>query len=171
MHYSTIGKAASDRTKIGLVFAREPVTEQIVSMMATPSVLRIPPQIADYQVNGLARLRTDAKLVSMRPHMHVRGKSFEFRAVYPDGTSELLLNVPKFDFNWQPYYYLEDPKPFPAGTRIEVIAHFDNSSNNPFNPDPSVTVLWGPQTWDEMMIGWFDVAMPASATDASNQSF
>jgi hypothetical protein len=92
--------------------------------------------------------------------MHVRGKAFQFRAVYPTGETEILLDVPRFDFNWQPYYYLETPKIMPKGTRIEVTAAYDNSPNNPFNPNPATTVFWGPQTWDEMMIGWFDVAKP-----------
>jgi len=93
--------------------------------------------------------------------MHLRGKSFEFRAIYPDGKTEILLRIPHYDFNWQPYYYLETPKLLPRGTRIHVTAVFDNSANNPFNPNPDATVFWGPQSWDEMMLGWFDVAAPA----------
>lgn len=159
MHYAANGKAASDRTKIGLVFARGPVTERIVAMQAMPPGLSIPPGAANYRVDGVTTIRQDAKLVSMRAHMHLRGKSFQFRAVYPNGETEILLDIPKFDFNWQPYYYLETPKTLPRGTRIEATAYFDNSANNPFNPDPSATIFWGPQTWDEMMIGWFDVAV------------
>jgi hypothetical protein len=159
MHYSTNGKAATDRTRVGLVFAKGPVTEQVMAMQSMPRGLRIPPGDPDFRVDGTAFLRRDAKLVAMRAHMHLRGKSMIFRAVYPDGSSEILLNIPKFDFNWQPYYYLEIPKVLPAGTRIETTAYFDNSANNPFNPDPSALVTWGPQTWDEMMIGWFDVAV------------
>jgi hypothetical protein len=163
MHYSTNGKAAQDRTKIGLVFARAPVTERIVAMQAMPSSLAIPPEVSNYRVDGLATMRQDVKLVAMRAHAHLRGKSFQFRAVYPDGETEILLDIPKFDFNWQPYYYLETPKSLPGGTRIECTAYFDNSPNNAFNPDPSATVFWGPQTWDEMMIGWFDVAIELPA--------
>jgi hypothetical protein len=95
----------------------------------------------------------------MRAHMHLRGKSFQFRAVYPNGETEILLDIPKYDFNWQPYYYLETAKVLPAGTRLECTAYFDNSANNPFNPDPNAVIRWGPQTWDEMMIGWLDIAM------------
>ncbi len=159
MHYAASGKPARDVTKVGLVFAKGPVTQQIVAMQSMPRDLRIPPGAPHYRVDGVATLRRDAKLVAMRAHMHLRGKSMIFRAVYPNGDSEILLNVPKFDFNWQPYYYLETPKFLPRGTRIETTAYFDNSANNPFNPDPAATVLWGPQTWDEMMIGWFDVAV------------
>jgi hypothetical protein len=163
MHYSTNGKAARDRTRVGLVFAKSPVTEQIVAMQSMPRGLHIPPGVSNFRVEGTAVLRREVKLVAMRAHMHLRGKSMVFRAVYPDGTTEILLNIPKFDFNWQPYYYLETPKVLPPGTRIETTAYFDNSANNPFNPDPNTTVLWGPQTWDEMMIGWFDVSVELPA--------
>jgi len=166
MHYSTNGKAAQDRTKIGLVFARGPVTERIVAMQSMPPGLAIPPGVSNFRVDGAATLREDAKLVAMRAHAHLRGKSFQFRAVYPNGETEILLDIPKYDFNWQPYYYLETPKTLPRGTRIESTAYFDNSPNNPFNPDPSATVFWGPQSWDEMMIGWFDVAVEIPAVGA-----
>jgi hypothetical protein len=105
-------------------------------------------------------MRDPVRLMGIRPHMHLRGKSFEVRAVYPGGETEILLSVPKFNFDYQPYYYLETPKLLPRGTRIECLAVYDNSASNPRNPDPSATVTWGPQTWDEMMIGWLDVGMP-----------
>jgi hypothetical protein len=167
MHYTANGKAAQDRTKIGLVFAKGPVSERIVAMQSMPQGLAIPPGVSHFRVDGVATLRQDAKLVAMRAHAHVRGKSFEFRAVYPNGESEILLDIPKYDFNWQPYYYLETPKELPRGTRIECTAYFDNSANNPFNPDPAATVFWGPQTWDEMMIGWFDVAVDVPASESA----
>ena len=167
MHYATNGKSAQDRTKIGLVFATAPVTEKIVAMQSMPPGLMIPPGAANFRVNGIATVRQDAKLVALRPHAHLRGKSFQMRAVYPNGESEILLDIPKFDFNWQPYYYLETPKPLPRGTRIESTAYYDNSANNPFNPDPAAAVFWGPQTWDEMMIGWFDIAVDVPAEDAT----
>lgn len=163
MHYSANGKPAEDRTKIGLVFAKEPVTEKIIGMQAMPPELAIPPGASNFRVDGVATIRQDSKLVAMRAHMHVRGKSFQMRAVYPNGESEILLDIPKYDFNWQPYYYLETPKPLPRGTRIESTGYFDNSANNPFNPDPSATIFWGPQSWDEMMIGWFDIAVEVLA--------
>jgi len=166
MHYNANGKPSRDRTKIGLVFARGPVTERIVGMQSMPPGLTIPPGAANLRVDGTATLHQDAKLVAMRAHMHTRGKSFQFRAVYPNGETEILLNIPKYDFNWQPYYYLETPKALPRGTRIEATGTFDNSANNPFNPDPAATVYWGPQTWDEMMIGWFDVAVDVAAEAA-----
>lgn len=163
MHYATNGKPAADRTKIGLIFAKGPVTEKIIAMQSMPPGLAIPPGAANFRVNGVAMVPQDAKLVALRPHAHLRAKSFQMRAVYPNGESEILLDIPKFDFNWQPYYYLETPKSLPRGTRIESTAYYDNSANNPFNPDPTATVFWGPQTWDEMMIGWFDIAVEVPA--------
>lgn len=159
MHYTTNGKPARDRTKIGLTFAKKPAVEQIVAMQAAAHWLAIPPGDPNYRVESTAVIREPSYLVGMRPHMHLRGKAFQFRAVYPNGETETLLNVPQYDFNWQPYYYLETPKLLPQGTRIECSGVFDNSANNRSNPNPNLTVLWGPQSWDEMMIGWFDVAV------------
>jgi hypothetical protein len=92
--------------------------------------------------------------------MHLRGKSFEYRVVYPTGESEVLLNVPRYDFNWQLSYYLQQPKLLTKGTRIECTAHFDNSANNAANPNPKEDVKWGDQSWEEMMIGFMDVSFP-----------
>jgi hypothetical protein len=130
-----------------------------MAMQAAAHWLQIPPGEANYKIDATAIMRDNVDLVGMRVHMHLRGKSMMFRALYPNGESEILLDVPKYDFNWQPYYYLETPKALPRGTRIEASAVFDNSANNPFNPNPAATVAWGPQSWDEMMIGWFDVAV------------
>jgi hypothetical protein len=108
--------------------------------------------------------------------MHLRGKDVLYRAIYPDGKSEVLLALPKYDFNWQVYYYPTKPLPMPKGTKIEVIAHFDNSTKNALNPDPTRTVTFGEQTWDEMMNGFFDiwvdseaVARPASSQVSSQK--
>jgi hypothetical protein len=163
MHYQATGKPTRDRTKIGLIFAKKPATEQIVGLQAAAHWLSIPPNEPNYRVQASETIHETCYLVGMRAHMHLRGKSFVFRAIYPNGDSEILLSIPKYDFNWQPYYYLETPKLLPRGTRIEASAAFDNSSNNPFNPNPNTGVFWGPQTWDEMMIGWFDVAVPVRA--------
>ncbi len=162
MHYTTNGKRSSDRTQVGLIFARQPVTQRIVAGQSVNHTFEIPPGDANYKVEATSLIDEPALLVGLRPHMHVRGKSFEYRAVYPDGRQEILLRVPKYDFNWQPYYYLSTPLKLPTGTRIECVAHFDNSVNNAFNPDPKVPVHWGDQSWDEMMIGWFDLAVPVN---------
>ncbi len=163
MHYATNGTPARDRTRIGLIFAKEPVTEQVIGTQLTPQSLNIPPGDANYRVDASGMMGQEVKLVAIRAHMHVRGKSMEVRAVYPTGETEILLNVPKYDFNWQPYYYLETPKVLPKGTRLEATSYFDNSPNNRFNPDPTATVTWGPQSWDEMMISWLDIAVDRSA--------
>jgi hypothetical protein len=160
MHYQATGKPVKDRTRIGLIFAKKPAAEQIVAMQSAAHWLAIPPGEANYRVTATETIREPAMLVGMRAHMHLRGKSFTFRARYPGGEVETLLDIPNFDFNWQPYYYLAKPKPLPVGTRIEAVAVFDNSPNNLVNPNPKTTVFWGPQTWDEMMIGWFDIAVP-----------
>jgi len=162
MHYAATGRAGRDRTKIGLVFAKKPVTQRIVAMQVMDPMLAIPPGNGNFRVDASLTIKHPVKLAGMRAHMHLRGKSFQFRAVYPNGETEILLDIPKYDFNWQPYYYLETPKMLPAGTRIECTAYFDNSANNPFNPDPGALVRWGPQTWDEMMIGWVDIEVPVN---------
>jgi hypothetical protein len=100
------------------------------------------------------------ELVWFAPHMHLRGSAFRYEAAYPDGRREILLDVPKYDFNWQIRYLLAEPKLLPKGTTMHCTAYFDNSSNNLANPDPTETVRWGDQTWEEMMIGWFDIAVP-----------
>jgi hypothetical protein len=167
MHYATNGKAARDRTRIGLIFAKPPVTEQVIGIQLTPDSLNIPPGDADYRLDASGTIGQTVKLVAIRAHMHLRGKSMELRAVYPGGETEILLSVPKYDFNWQPYYYLETPKALPRGTRIEATSHFDNSPNNPYNPNPAATVTWGPQSWDEMMIGWLDIAVERNGAPAA----
>jgi hypothetical protein len=111
-------------------------------------------------VNAKLTLQHDAMLVNLLPHMHFRGKDFEYTAVYPTGEREVLLNVPHYDFNWQLTYYEARQKLLPKGTVIECTAHFDNSANNKFNPDPTKEVHYGEQTWEEMMFGFFDVAVP-----------
>ena len=103
-------------------------------------------------------LQNDSTLLAMFPHMHVRGKAFEYRATYPNGESETLLSVPRYDFNWQLTYYLQQPKVLPKGTVLECVARYDNSPNNPFNPDPKNEIYWGDQTWDEMLAGFVDLA-------------
>jgi hypothetical protein len=103
-------------------------------------------------------LAQEATLISLHPHMHYRGKDWEYRAVYPTGETEILLRIPHWNFGWQFNYFLEKPRLLPPGTRIECTAHYDNSANNPNNPDPKKDVIYGEQSWDEMMSGWMEVA-------------
>lgn len=160
MHYTADGKAAEDRTQVGLVFSATPPTERVMAMRAINSWFAIPPRASNHVVEASTAIRRPVKLAAIRPHMHLRGKSFEMRAVLPDGTSRVVLRVPRYDFHWQPYYYLETPVLLPEGSRIECTATFDNSRNNPRNPNPDEEVRWGEQSWEEMMIGWFDVLVP-----------
>ena len=163
LHYTPNGKAGTDKTQIGLVFAKGPVKERVMTMNAINVFLKIPPGEANYESKSQTTLKQDVKLVSMMPHMHLRGKDFEYRAVYPTGETQTLLRVPRYDFNWQLDYVLADQLLLPKGTRIECTAHHDNSANNKYNPDPTKEVRWGDQTFEEMMIGWFDVAFDVTA--------
>jgi peroxiredoxin len=156
MHYTPNGKAQTDRSCVGLIFAREPPRQEVKTKAIATNRFAIPPGDGNYRVDSAATLRDDAVLLSLSPHMHLRGKDFEYRAILPGGKTQTLLSVPKYDFNWQTTYHLEKPLSLPAGTRIECTAHFDNSDQNPNNPDPKKTVRWGDQTWEEMMIGFVD---------------
>lgn len=158
MHYTANGKATTDQTKIGLIFAPNPPAERVITAAASNSRFVIPPGADNHRVDSQIAIRANVRLIGLMPHMHLRGKAFEYRAVYPTGETETLLKVPRYDFNWQLFYYLAEPKLLPEGTRIECTAYFDNSANNPANPDPSKEVRWGDQSWEEMMIGWFDIA-------------
>jgi len=160
MHYTPNGKAATDRTRVGLVFAREPVKHAHRGGMIPNFMFKIPAGAPNHEVRSSWTAKQDILLTGLMPHMHVRGKDFLYTAVYPDGRSEILLSVPRYDFNWQLNYQLAEPKLLPKGTRIDCVAHFDNSPNNKFNPDPSAEVKWGDQTWEEMMIGWFNYILP-----------
>lgn len=162
IHYTPIGSPQKDRTKIGLVFADpSEVTHLVTTGAAVQPYLRIPPRDDNYRIEAKSPAhRKDVLLLGMMPHMHLRGKAFSYEAHYPDGVNEMLLDVPNYDFNWQTSYRLRKPKTMPAGTRIQAVAHYDNSEKNLANPDPGDTVRWGEQTWDEMMIGYFDIAIP-----------
>ena len=155
MHYTTNGEATKDRTSIGLVFAKQPPAKTLVTGNAMNARFVIPPGDGNHEVKSSMTFKEDVHLTSFMPHMHFRGKDFIYTAVYPDGRSEVLLNVPKYDFNWQLTYIPEKPIALPKGTRLDCVAHFDNSTKNKFNPDPTKEVRWGDQTWEEMMIGWF----------------
>ena len=167
MHYTTNGEAAKDRTSIGLIFAKEPPTRTLVTGNALNARFAIPPGESNYEVKSSSTMKEDVHLTSFMPHMHFRGKDFTYTAVYPDGRSEILLSVPKYDFNWQLTYVLEKPVALPKGTRLDCVAHFDNSTKNKYNPDPTKEVRWGDQTWEEMMIGWFSFTRDAEQRETS----
>ena len=164
MHYTANGKAGSDISRVGLIFSKTKPTEKLVTLAATTANFAIPPGDSNYQVDAKLTLQDDSTLMDLLPHMHFRGKSFEYRVTYPTGEKETILNVPKYDFNWQLTYELAQPKVLPKGTVIECTAHYDNSPNNPYNPDPTKEVHFGEQTWEEMMFGFFEVAIPLDKT-------
>ena len=161
MHYTPNGTATTDLSQIGLVFADpSEVKHEVITQMVLYEKLRIKPGDADYRVSASARFDRDMELMSMFPHMHYRGKSFAFYLKQPGREYEQLLNVPNYDFNWQNSYDLAETIMIRKGARIRCTAVFDNSENNLANPDPTKIVRWGDQTDDEMMIGYFDVAVP-----------
>jgi len=160
MHYTTNGSTDEDQTSIGLVFAKAPPRQRVITLQLNNHALIIPPGADDFRVEVQGTLPNDAMLLSLFPHMHLRGKRFEYDIVHDDGSVEVLLRV-NYHFHWQLSYRLAEPRLLKAGTRLQAIAWYDNSKNNPHNPDPEKTVMWGDQTSDEMMVGFFDVAIPA----------
>jgi hypothetical protein len=169
VHYTTNGAPGRDRSKIGLIFAKEPPQKEMrTGSIANPS-FAIPPGAADHQVESEAAFADDVKVWSMHPHMHMRGKDMTYTAIYPDGRSEIILRVPKYDFGWQTDYWLAQPLALPKGSKIHVTAHFDNSTANRNNPNPKETVRWGDQTWEEMMIGFFTYTVESSAATTARR--
>jgi peroxiredoxin len=156
IHYTPNGKVRTDRSKIGVIFAKGPVEHEAHTLGIANNRFAIAPGDPNSEVKSNVTLRKDAVLLSFMPHMHLRGKDFKYTLVPKDGPPEVLLSVPAYDFGWQSYYHLDKPRKLPAGTRIDCVAHFDNSKDNPANPDPSKKVTWGDQTFEEMMIGYID---------------
>lgn len=134
------------------------VKHEVATKLLVDQDLSIPPGAARHTVEKTWQADRDVLLFAMLPHMHLRGKSFRYEAEYPDGGRETLLDVPAYDFNWQHRYELAEPKRLPAGTVVHCTAVFDNSTANPANPNPNATVKAGPQSWDEMFNGYFDIA-------------
>jgi hypothetical protein len=161
MHYTANGRAAEDRTRIGVVFAKEAPKQAVLSLQMSNDRFVIPPGDANYRVQVSGTLPNDALLLSMFPHMHLRGKGFEYLITGPNGHVETLLKVNRYDFQWQLNYRLAEPRLIKAGTHLTWVGTFDNSPNNPANPDPTAEVRYGEQSWEEMMIGFFDVVVDA----------
>ncbi len=164
VHYHPSGKPEADRTQVGIYFAKEPVDKEVSVRMIAPArggllglvpSLRIPANEANHEVVGTMTLDEDRRLVGITPHMHWLGKDFQMKATLPDGTERILIRVDRWDFNWQGVYDLVESILLPRGTRVDMLAHFDNSASNPANPSkPPVDVRWGEQTTDEMCIGF-----------------
>ncbi len=173
MHYHPTDAASSDQTRIGLHFLEGEPEKELVNLWVQNTGFKIPSGAENHAVRSSFTFRQDSVLYSLFPHMHYRGRDFTYTAIYPDGRRETLLRVPGYDFNWQTVYELEAPLDLPAGTRIDCLAHFDNSAgnpDNPDNPDPSVDVTFGNESFDEMMIGFVDYTVkeglrPLSAED------
>ena len=161
MHYTTNGKAKTDQTRVGVVFAKEAPSKEVLTLQLNNTRFVIPPGDSNYKVEVSGTLPNDALLLSLFPHMHLRGSGFEYLMEDTKGRVEMLLKVNHYDFNWQLTYRLNPPLPLKAGTRLIANGYFDNSPNNPRNPDPTAEVRYGEQSWEEMMVGFFDVAVDA----------
>lgn len=157
IHYTANGKSAVDSSELALYFAKQPPRERVLTISPADSNLQIPPGEPNYRSQVTATLLDDAKLVSLQPHMHLRGKAYRI-----DIDQTPFLNVPRYDFNWQTTYFLKDPLPLKKGTVLSCTAWFDNSPNNRFNPDPTQTITWGDQSWEEMNVGFMEIAIPAT---------
>ncbi len=162
VHYTTNGKAVADKTKIGLVFAKEAPKQRILTLQMNNGNISIPPGDRSYHLSVSGSFPNEAILLNLFPHMHLRGSSFVYAIAERPGQWETLLSVKPYRFNWQLRYDLDKPRLLPKGTRILMTATYDNSANNPYNPDPDAEVHWGEQSWEEMMVGFFDVVVPAS---------
>jgi mono/diheme cytochrome c family protein len=169
IHYSafrgSLKDSVTDRTSIGLIFAKQPPDKMVITSAAANIMFKIPAGDGNHEVVACQTVPRDIQVVNYMPHMHLRGKDMKYEAIYPDGKRETLLWVPKFSFNWQSVYWLKRPVNIPKGTKLIVTAHFDNSTKNKYNPDPSKDIRWGDPTYDEMMIGWMDIMIdnPAKA--------
>ena len=170
MHYTTYGKATTDRTRIGLKFAKTPPTTILNTMALINASLSIPPGARHHLVENEMTFNRDTMLYSLVPHTHVRGTGWHYEATYPDGRKEVILSVPKYDFNWQHEYVFAQPLRLPAGTKLHAQAWYDNSANNKSNPDPTKQVTWGDQTWEEMMYTSITFSLlPAAPTSAGQK--
>src|SRR5580704_12047983 len=162
MHYTTNGHPGTDATRVGMNFSKKPPAQRVLTLQLTNDHFVIPPGVPDYRVEARGTLPNDATLLGFFPHMHLRGKKFEYNLIRKDRSIDTLLRV-NYHFHWQMSYRLADPLPLKAGTELQAVAWFDNSKANPHNPDPTAAVRWGEQTYDEMMVGFFDVAVDAGS--------
>ena len=180
MHYQPSGRVEKDRSRLGLWFAKKPVTHEVLTKGVTDKIFvggkelsetrkvngkevkvrgkipNIPPHADNWEIGGEVFIKEAITLYAFAPHMHLRGKDIKYTLIWPDGRKQVLLNVPKFDFNWQLHYELVEPLKIPAGSKIVAVAHYDNSINNRYNPAPQKEVFWSEQSWDEMFIPWFE---------------
>ena len=169
-HYTTNGTKQQDRSYVGFVYADpKEVTHELLGGFCGDMAFKIPPYESKHSIVARKSFLKDTVLVGLFPHMHYRGKSFRYELELPNGTREVLLDVPRYDFNWQLWYLLKEPKLVPKGSRMTCTATFDNSDENPVNPDPSKTVTWGQQNWEEMMFGFYSTIKPRANAEVSPQ--
>ena len=169
VHYAASGKAAVDRSMVGLILADGPPTREIRAGQFTNPAFELPAGSADERVDTMIEFTEDAEIFALFPHTHVRGKRWEYRLTYPDGRSERVLSVPNYDFDWQTYYVMEEPLVVPKGARLEASAWYDNSAANRSNPDPTMSVRWGEQTWEEMQYTGIYYTVPAREASSNDQ--
>ena len=150
IHYTTNGTAAEDRTRVAFIYAKEPPATEVRAASMLNARFAIPAGASDHAVPSGYEFLQDVTIYSLLPHTHLRGKAWEYRVIYPDGRNEVVLSVPKYDFNWQTDYVFAEPLRIPKGAKLEAVARYDNSTNNKANPDPKAEVIWGDQTWEEM---------------------
>jgi mono/diheme cytochrome c family protein len=168
MHYTANGKEAGvDQTKVGFVLAKEAPKYRLLTIGVANADFTIPPGDPNYEGHASATFNEPVTVIYLQPHMHTRGKDMEIRFQYPTGESQTMLNVPHYSYLWQTIYYEEQPLQVPKGTKVDVIAHWDNSANNPLNPDPTKTVRWGDQSWDEMLVPFVGVLVPPNVDPAT----
>jgi hypothetical protein len=168
VHYSkTAGLVQKDRSSVALIFAKNPGEKELLTRGVSNGYFLIPPGAERHRATACWTTKEDIHIVNLMPHMHLRGVAMDFKAVYPDGRTEILLNVPNYSFSWQTVYYAAKPIPIPKGTKIVATGYFDNSSKNKYNPDPTRTVRWGEPTYDEMMVGVVEYTVNGKSVKAS----
>lgn len=155
-HYHPFGEATTDRTKIGLHFGEGELKKQVATMIVSNTGMRIPPGAPHHAEVGFSVFDRDMQILAFSPHLHLRGKAMRYDLIYPDGERETLLNVPKYNYNWQWQYYPTEPIDVPAGSTLEVTAVWDNSADNPFNPDPTQEIIYRGNVFNEMFVGFFE---------------
>ena len=173
MHYTTIGEPVRDQSSWGIVLAKTSSStgrRRAGGGAARNGTFALEPGNPNYAVTARQTIEEDTYLANMMPHMHLRGKSAKYTVIRPDGSEEVALWIPNYDFNWQLRYQLEEPIFMPKGSVLEVVFHYDNSGSNRFNPDPTAEVHWGSQTWEEMMLGYYGtVEAPKGKTETDQQ--
>jgi hypothetical protein len=161
-HYIAIGKPATDRSRIGIVLAKGAPERRYATVSGLNALFEIAPGDSNKEVRAQTVVQYDTKLAWLQPHMHLRGKDYQLTAFYPSGESEILLKT-DFNFDWQLGYLFSKPVVLPKGTRLVAVSHFDNSANNRLNPDPTATVKWGLQSWNEMSLIYFGLIVDRHA--------